>query len=200
MPFVTTYIDDVLLHSATEELHQQHLRAVFQQLKEAGLTLRGRKCHIVMSEVPYLGHVFSRTGMAPDQKKVQAVQEWPVPTDATEVRCFLGLASYYRRYVHQFSCIAAPLHSLTQKGVQFSWTSESQSAFSTLKEKLMRAPILAYPRFDSEAPPFLLQTDASDVGTGAELEQDGHVVAYASRTLTKSEQQSRENAWQLCTE
>ena len=189
IPFVTTYIDDVLLHSATEELHQHHLRAVFQRLKEAGLTLRGRKCHIGMSEVPYLGHIFSGTGMAPDQKKVQAVQEWPVPTDATEVRRFLGLASYYRRYMHQFSYIAAPLHSLTQKGVQFSWTSECQSAFSTLKERLMQAPILAYPRFDSEASPFLLQTDASAVGIGAVLEQDGHVVAYASRTLTKSEQQ-----------
>ena len=75
MPFVTTYIDDVLIHSATEELHQQHLRAVFQRLKEAGLTLRGKKCHIGVSAVPYVGHVFSGTGMAPDQEKVRAVQD-----------------------------------------------------------------------------------------------------------------------------
>ena len=142
-----------------------------------------------MSEVPYVGHVFSGTRMAPDQEKVRAVQDWPVPTDAMEVRRFLGLVSYYQRYVHQFSHIAAPLHNLTQKDVQFSWTSECQIAFSTLKQKLTQAPILAYPRFDSEAPPFILQTDASAVGIGAVLEQDGHVVAYASRTLTKSERQ-----------
>lgn len=105
------------------------------------------------------------------------------------VRCFLGLASYCRRYVHQFSHIAAPLHNLIQKNVQFSWTPECQSAFSTLKQKFTQALILAYPRFDSEAPPFILQTDASAVGIGAVLEQDGHVVVYASHTLTKSERQ-----------
>ena len=102
-----------------------------------------------MSKVPYVGHTFSGTGMAPDPEKVQAVHDWPVPTDATEVRRFLGMASYYRRYVHQFSHIAAPLYNLTQKNVQFSWMSECQIAFSTLKQKLTQAPILAYPRFDS---------------------------------------------------
>ena len=189
IPFVTTYIDDVLVHSKTEELHMQHLHEVFRRLKEAGLTLRGKKCHIGRTEVPYLGHVFSATGMAPDQEKVRVVREWPVPSDVTEVRRFLGLASYYRRYIHQFSDIAAPLHSLTQKGVPFVWTPECQTAFTTLKEKLTQAPILVYPRFDSEALPFVLQTDASSVGVGAVLEQGGKVVAYASRTLTKSERQ-----------
>lgn len=91
--------------------------------------------------------------------------------------------------MHQFLHIAAPLHNLTQKNVQFSWTSECQIAFSTLKQKLTQAPILVYPWFDSAAPPFILQTGASAVGIGCVLEQDGHVVAYASRVLTKSEQQ-----------
>ena len=142
-----------------------------------------------MPEVPYLGHVFSGTGMTPNQEKVKEVQEWPVPNDATEVRRFLGLASYYRRYIHQFSSIASSLHNLTQKDVQFSWTPQCQTAFDTLKAKLTEAPILVYPRFDPEAHPFVLQTDASAVGIGAVLEQGGHVVAYASHTLTKSERQ-----------
>ena len=141
-----------------------------------------------MSEVPYVGHVFSGTGVAPDQEKVRAVQDWPVPTDTTEVCRFLGLASYYRRYMHQFSHIAAPLHNLTQKNMQFSWTLECQIAFSTFKQKLIQAPILVYPRFDSIAPLFILQTDASAVGIGCVLEQDRLVLAYASYMLTKSEQ------------
>ena len=189
LPYVTTYIDDVLVHSSSEELHIQHLREVFRRLKAAGLTLRGRKCHIGMTKVPYLGHVFSATGMAPDQEKVRAIREWPVPNDVTEVRRFLGLASYYQRYIYQFSHIAAPLHSLIQKHTEFVWTPECQTAFITLKEKLMQAPILVYPRFDSNAPLFVLQTDASSVGVGAVLEQDGKVVAYASRALTKAERQ-----------
>ena len=189
LPYVTTYIDDVLVHSSSEKLHAQHLKEVFHRLKKAGLTLRGKKCHIGMTEVPYLGHVFSAAGIAPDQEKVRAVSEWPCPSDVTEVRRFLGLASYYRRYIHQFSYIAAPLHNLTQKQVEFVWTPECQTAFSTLKEKLTQAPILVYPRFDSHAPQFVLQTDASSVGVGAVLEQGGKVVAYASRALSKAERQ-----------
>ena len=156
LPYVTTYIDDVLVHSSSEELHIQHLQEVLRRLKAARLTLRGKKCHIGMTEVPYLGHVFLVTGMAPDQEKVQAINEWPIPSNVTEIRHFLGLASYYRRYIHQFSYIAAPLHSLTQKNVKFVWTPACQSAFITLKEKLMQAPILVYPRFDSDALPFEL--------------------------------------------
>ena len=140
-----------------------------------------------MTEVPYLGHVFSATGMASDQEKVRALNEWSIPSNVTEVCCFLGLASYYRRYIHQFSYIAAPLHSLTQKNVEFVWTPACQSVFVTLKEKLMQAPILVFPRFDSDAPLFVLQTDASSVGVGAVLEQGGKVVAYASRALMKEE-------------
>ena len=100
LPFVTVYIDDVLVvHSTTIEQHQVHLRKVFQRLREAGLMLKGKKCHVAMSEVRYLGHIFSGAGMMPDLQKIKAVQEWPTLTTVKEVRRFLGLASYYRRYI-----------------------------------------------------------------------------------------------------
>ena len=189
LPFVTTYIDDVLIHSPNEEVHKQHLRQVFQRLQETGLTLRGRKCHIGLSEVSFLGHIFSGSGMSPDPKKIKAVQDWPPPADVKAVRQFLGLASYYRWYIPCFAEIANPLHKLTQKGVPFHWTTDCADAFSQLKSKLVQAPVLAYPRFDPEAKMFVLQSDASATGIGAVLEQDGHVVAFASRALTNSERQ-----------
>ena len=146
------------------------------------------KCHIAMPEVVYLGHVFSTSGMPPDHRKIVAVQEWSVLTNATEVRQFLGLASFYHHYIHQFADIAKPLNALTQRAIAFEWTGECQDAFNSLKRKLMQASILAYPSFHQSASPFVLQTAASAVGLGAVLEQDGHVVAYASRTLNKAEQ------------
>ena len=189
LPFVTIYLDDILVHSATEEKHCQHLQEVFTRITAAGLSLRGRKCHIGMTAVPYLGHIFLETGMAPDPQKVQAVHDWPATADITAVRQFLGLASYYRRYILKFADIAAPLHALTKKGVAFIWTQECTDAFTTLKNHLLRAPVLAYPHFSPQASEFILQTDASAAGLGAVLEQDGHVIAYASRSLTAPERQ-----------
>lgn len=189
LPFVTTYVDDILIHSADKNQHLHHLREVLSRLRQANLTLRGRKCQICMSEVPYLGHVFSGKGMSPDKQKVSAVEEWPTPQNVAEVRKFLGLASYYRRYILHFSDIAKPLHQLTQKDAKFVWSSEHTNAFSILKKKLVQAPILAYPQFKKGSPHFVLQTDASSVGLGAVLEQNGHVIAYASRSLNKAEQQ-----------
>ena len=113
--FVTTYVDDILVHSVVVEEHSHHL---LQHLADAGLTLRGTKCHIGMKEVSYLGHVFSSSGMAPDSKKIQVVQEWPVPTVVTQVRQFLGLASNYRRYIYVLSVL--PWFELIHAHVQ-SW-------------------------------------------------------------------------------
>ena len=124
--------------------------------------------------------------MIPDDSKVKAVQEWPRPTQVSEVHQFLGLASYYRRYIENFSDIS--LTHLTQKGVPFIWNKNCEDAFCGLKTRLTQAPVLAYPKLGPEASPFILQTDASAVGLGAVLEQDKRVIAYASRTLTKSEQ------------
>jgi transposase InsO family protein len=187
LPFVTTYMDDVLIHSSSEEIHSSHLEQVLHRLQKAGLTLRGNKCQIGLPEVAFLGHVFSGAGVMPDKAKVKTVEEWPTPNTAKEVQQFLGLASYYRRFVSRFADIAAPLHYLTQKDVQFCWTKECNESFQCLKRSLTEAPILAFPHFDLHASPFILQTDASAGGLGAILQQDGHVIAYASRVLNKAE-------------
>ena len=170
LPFVTVYIDDILVHSTNSQQHAQHLRQVFDGLSEANLTLRGCKCHIALSTVSYLGHVFSSTGMSTDPKKVSAVNNWTTPTSVEEVHKFIGLASYYRRYIQGFSDIAKPLYNLTQKQTQFVWSDECDKAFNMLKNKLVQAPILAYPQFNLRSPVFVLQTDASAVGVGAVLE------------------------------
>ena len=115
------------------------------------------------------------------------VVNWPRPKDEAEVRRFLGLASYYCKYIDKFADIAAPLHQLTQKDTPFQWTQKSEESFQRLKACLTEAPVQAYPQFDKHASAMVLQTDASNVGLGAVLEQDQRVVGYASRTLTKAE-------------
>jgi len=149
--------------------------------------------------VTYLGHVFSAAGMAPDPKKTQAIVEWPRPTNVATVQQFIGIASYYRCYIANFAQIAAPLHQLTQKGIQFDWNQECENAFASLKSRLSTALILSFPQFDLKADVFSLYTDASSVGVGAVLEQSGAVIAYASRALTQGERQYSMNVWLSCT-
>ena len=127
---------------------------VFKRLSNAGLSLRGAKCHMGMSTVQYLGHTFSAKGMSPDPKKVNLVMEWPAPTNVTEVRQFLGLVSYYRRYIPHFSNVAAPLYSLTQTSVTFTWSPDCNDAFNALKQNLTNAPVLAYPSFSPTSSEF----------------------------------------------
>ena len=187
--FVTVYIDDVLVFSRTLEDHLVHLRRVIERLQQVGLKLKPTKCQFILEEVEYLGHLITPHGLKPNPKLVEAVREFATPQDLKRLRQFLGLSSYYRRFVRGFSKTAQPLNRLTRKGVEFVWTPECQTAFETLKQMLITAPVLAYPSFDRE---FVLETDASTMGLGAVLAQvqdDGriHPVAYASRAVSQPE-------------
>ena len=185
LSFVTIYLNDILIHSKDVQSHINHLETVFLRLCDAGLTFKGSKCNIGMSSVQYLGHVFSASGMFPDPNKTKVVAEWPSPTNVTEVRQFLGLASYYRRYVENFSAIAHRYMHLLTKAHHFVGINLVSMCLMLC---LVKAPILAYPSFDQNVQAeFVLQTDASAVGLGAVLEQQGHVIAYASRSLTSAE-------------
>ena len=183
------YLDDIIIVGKTFQHHLQNLREVFSRLREAGLKLKPSKCDLCCKEVRFLGHIVSPNGVRTDPAKTDKVADWPVPTTRKRVQQFLGLANYYRRFVKDFSNIARPLHRLTEKNCKFHWTNECQTAFDDLRHRLVSAPILAFPDYNRE---FILDTDASDDGIGAVLSQvqdDGteHVIAYASRILTKPE-------------
>jgi len=189
------YLDDIIVYSSSFEDHLHHLELVLQQIQQSGLTLKINKCHFCKTHLKYLGHIVSKEGIRPDPDKLNAVREYPVPTKLKAVRTFLGLSSYYRRFIKNYATIAEPLLALTRHSdsKSFQWTPACQQSFETLRQHLVEAPIIAYPRFDQ---PFILQLDASDVGLSAILAQkliddDGiareHVIAYASRTLSPSE-------------
>ena len=162
------YLDDVIVFGKTVEDELERLRKVFVRLRSAGLKLKPSKCNLFQKSVTYLGHIVSAEGVATDPAKVEAVADWPVPTCTKEVRSFLGLASYYRRFIRGFASIASPLHALTSKSKDFVWTDACREAFDRLKEELSRAPVLVYPSPGNE---FILDTDASGDGIGAVLSQ-----------------------------
>ena len=180
------YQDDIIVVGKTFEEMIKNLSQVFDRLAEAGLKLKAKKCNLFASEVEYLGHVITEAGVATSKDKTQAIENWPVPRNVTEVRSFLGLCSYYRRFVPSFASLADPLHKLTKKGNSFKWTEDCQRSFDSLRRALTSPPILANPDFSK---PFILDCDASDQSIGAVLSQniDGteRVCAYASRTLSK---------------
>ncbi|KAL0378461.1 UNVERIFIED_CONTAM: Transposon Ty3-G Gag-Pol polyprotein [Sesamum radiatum] len=178
--FVIVFIDDILVYSRSMEEHEQHLRIVLQILKEKELYAKLSKCEFWINQVVFLGHVISGDGVMPDPAKVKAIMEWRVPKNATEVRSFLGLAGYYRRFVEGFSIIAGPLTKLLRKGVVFQWTEQCQRSFDELKKRLTSTPILVLP---SGSGGYVVYTDASKQGLGCVLMQNGkgkaNVVADA---------------------
>ena len=185
------YIDDILVCSRTFEEHLANLREVFSRLRMASLKLKPKKCSFLQAFVTYLGFVISKYGISPDDTKVDKVKNYPVPKDVTQVRQFLGLASYYRRFISNFARVASPLYALTKKGQEFLWTPRCQESFAHLKSLLITAPVLSYPQF-GEGKEFTVETDASTLGLGAVLSQrqeDGYVhpIAYASRQLHDGE-------------
>ena len=196
---ILIYLDDILLFSPSFDIHLEILDKVLTRLGQFGLKVKGKKCSLFKTEVLYLGHVVNAEGISVDEDKVQKVLDWPEPTNADQLRSFLGLASYYRRFVRNFSSLAAPLHALlpptgkkktNQKAKQaFVWTREAQVAFDNLKRALTSVPVLKYPDFSR---PFILEIDASLKGLGACLIQEDsegvpHPVAYASRGLRGAE-------------
>ena len=146
--FVEVYIDDVLIFSRTMEEHIDHLRQVLERLRKASLKLKPGKCHFLRQSLEYLGHIITPTGLKPNPKQLEAVQEFPVPNSVTQVRQFLGLTSYYRRFIKSFAEVASPLHSLTKKNAEFVWSKECQRAFDLFKQKLTTTPVLMYPNFE----------------------------------------------------
>ena len=162
------YLDNIVIFSRTVEEHLKRLQEVLERLKGAGLKLKPSKCHLLQKSVKYLGHVISEHGVETDPEKTASVAKWSTPTNLKELRQFLGLASYYRRFVRNFSQIAAPLLQLTHKGKHWGWNQECEEAFVSLKDKLTTAPVLRFPCFDHE---FILDTDASGNGLGAVLSQ-----------------------------
>ena len=183
------YLDDVIVFGKTFEEALKNHRIIFQRLRTANLKLKPSKCSLFQTEVSFLGHVVSKAGISCDPNKIESVQNWPVPTNVSEVKRFLGLVGYYRRFVKDFSTIAYPLTELTHKSKSFVWTQDCQIAFETLRSSSITDPILSYPTENGE---FILDTDASLHGISAVLSQSQYgeekVMAYASRTLSKSEQ------------
>ncbi|WVZ83813.1 hypothetical protein U9M48_030913 [Paspalum notatum var. saurae] len=183
--FVVVFIDDILVFSINEEEHEQHLRKVLQKLRENQLYTKLSKCEFWLLEVSFLGHIVSKGGVSVDPSKIKVVQEWVAPQNVGEIRSFLGLLGYYRRFVKNFSKIAQPLSKLLAKGAMFEWTDKCQSNFEELKKRLTTTPVLIMPDIQKA---FSVYCDASRQGLGCVLMQEGHVVAYASRQLWKHEQ------------
>ncbi|KAL0549580.1 hypothetical protein IC582_014065 [Cucumis melo] len=183
--FVIVFIDDILIYSKTEAEHEEHLRMVLQTLRDNKLYAKFSKCEFWLKQVSFLGHVVSKAGVFMDPAKIEAVTGWTRPSTVSEVRSFLGLAGYYRRFVENFSRIATPLTQLTRKGAPFVWSKACEDSFQNLKQKLVTAPVLTVPDgFGS----FVIYSDASKKGFGCVLMQQGKVVAYASRQLKSHEQ------------
>ncbi|KAA0040470.1 pol protein [Cucumis melo var. makuwa] len=183
--FVIVFIDDILIYSKTEAEHEEHLRIVLQTLRDNKLYAKFSKCEFWLKQVSFLGHVVSKVGVSVDLAKIEAVTGWTRPFTVSEVRSFLGLADYYRRFVENFSRIATPLTQLTRKGAPFVWSKACEDSFQNLKQKLVIAPVLTVPDGSGS---FVIYSDASKKGLGCVLMQQGRVVAYASRQLKSHEQ------------
>jgi hypothetical protein len=192
LPFCVVYLDDILIFSKNDQEHVDHFRQVLDILDQNQYLIKLKKCDFFKSEVTYLGHVVSNDGIKPDPKKVQAVKDWPVPATVHDVRSFLGMANYFRRYIKGYSTLAAPLTDLTGGNISkrksitaaITWTPACQGAFTALKDALTSAPVLKIPDLSK---PFQVIADASDYAIGAILLQDGRPVAYESKKLNSAQ-------------
>lgn len=169
-----------MIYSPDLESHVQHVRTVLEILDRDKWQAKMSKCAFAQQRIAYLGHVISADGVSTDESKIEAIRTWSVPTTLKELRGFLGLSGYYRKFIKHYAIISQPLTALLKKGVLFVWTDAAETAFQTLKTALMTAPVLALPDFTAQ---FIVETDACDIGIGAVLSQKGHPIAFVSRAL-----------------
>ncbi|GIL68945.1 hypothetical protein Vafri_22205, partial [Volvox africanus] len=187
--FVVCYLDDILVYSKTREEHLEHLKLVLEVLRREQMFAKRAKCFWAQPQVEYLGHIVSATGVKMDPRKVAVVRDWPVPQNLQELRKFLGLTNYFRKFIKQYSVLAAPLTNLTRKGAFISlesWTSECQQAFEELKRVVADDITLAFP---DHSLPFLVElfSDALIYGSGAVLLQEGRPIAFTSKKFSGAE-------------
>ena len=191
--FVLVFFDDILIHNKSWADHLRHLHVVLSQLRRHQLFVKRSKCALGVTSVSYLGHIISAADIAMDPTKVRAIHDWPVPRSACAVRGFLGLAGYYRKFVHNYGAVAAPLTALLKKD-GFSWNEETTAAFAVLKATVTSAPILAMPDFTKL---FIVECGASSHGFGVVLIQDGHPVAFFSRPVAPRHHALTAYEWEL---
>ncbi|GKE16624.1 putative reverse transcriptase domain-containing protein [Tanacetum coccineum] len=178
--FMIVFIDDILIYSKNKQEHEEHLKLILELLKKEQLYAKFSKCEFWIPKVQFLGHVFDSQGIHVDPAKIESVKDWASPKSATEIRQFLGLTGYYRRFIKGFSKIAKPMTKLTQKKVKFDWGDKAETTFQLIKHKLCSAPILALLEGNED---FIIYSDASIKGLGDVLIQRENVIAYASRQL-----------------
>ena len=183
------YLDDIIVWGDCIECHKKNLQEVFDRLEKANLTLKASKCEFAMEEIAYLGHVLSKNGVKPNLEKVEIIKNYARPQNVKQLRQFLGLSQYYRRFQKNFSNISRPLYDLTKKDAEWIWSDECEKSFQTLKTNLITAPILAFPNPNR---PYLITCDASTTGLGFILSQKDEngierVISYSGRALRKAE-------------
>ena len=181
---VVVFFDDILVYSRTKEEHIRHLQDVFNLLRVNKLYVKKSKCEFMTDSVEFLGHVVSKNGVSTDPKKTEAINSWPVPTNVSELRSFLGLANYYHKFIYGFASLAAPLNDLLRKDVDFKWTEVHDTAFNKLKQSLLSAPVLSI--YDRNKP-VEIHCDASNIAVGAVLMQNNHPISFTSRKLNVHE-------------
>ena len=187
--FVTGFVDDLLIYSQNEEEHVEHVKKVLQRLREAGLQASIKMCEFHVTRTRYLGFILTTEGIEADPAKTDVVRSWTAPDTVRGVQSFLGFCNFYRKFIKDYSRIAQPLHRLTRKDVQFTWTPGCEESFQELKRRLINAPVLQHYRPDLET---RLETDASDGVVAGVLSQNHggqwHPVAYYSKAMSGPEQ------------
>ena len=182
--FVVVYLDDIVVYSKSLGEHVEHLHQVFMALRENELYVKREKCSFAQEEVSFLGHIIGNGKLRMDKSKVRAILEWEPPSKVPELRSFLGLVNYYRRFIQGYSHKASPLTDLLKKGRSWDWSPRVQQAFESLKKAITEEPVLALP---DHLKPYEVHTDASDFAIGGVLMQEGHPIAFESRKLNETE-------------